>query len=179
MMDRPLQRITTGMLTDLAFLMDVRDRFTAQQLQRELGRIIVERTAAAYFAGNGGADLTPFMDRELGALMQRQLDFAAGFVAEIDGLSEAQARARAALYAGPLKAAYSRGRATLWNLPFHPTEGTPCRGNCKCSWRIDVLDLEELNANAYWERSASESCKECIAREARNPYRIREGVLLT
>ena len=176
-MDRRLQRITTGMLADVAALMGAREFFGPAKWEAEFRRIIVERTAAAYFAGNGGANLTPFMDRELGALMQRQLDYFEGFAKVVGTLSPAEAAARAALYVGPLKAAYSRGQATLWDLPFHPTEGTPCRGNCKCSWRIDVLDLEELNANAYWELGQAEHCDECRARAARSPYRIREGVL--
>ena len=175
-MPDPIAALQAGMLEQIAALMDARDYLGPAEWQRQFEALIVEQHAAAYFAGQGTNTLTARGDRELGALMQSQFDYLAGFAADVDQLSDAQARARAALYAGPLRATYSHGQLALWDLPYHPGEGTPCRGNCHCRWRIVVEDLEELNARAYWELGATEHCDECKAR-ARRRYIFRGGVL--
>ena len=176
-MPNPLATLQQRMLDTLAALMDARDYLGPAEWQRQFEQAIIEHHAAAYFAGQGTNALTPAGDAELGELMQAQLDYLAGFAADIDALSEAQARARAALYAGPLRATYARGSTTLWDLPFYPGEGTPCMVNCHCSWRVVVEDEEELNARAYWQLGGSEHCPGCQSRARRNPYVFRAGVL--
>ena len=176
-MPDPIAALQAGMLEQIAALMDARDYLGPAEWQRQFEALIVEQHAAAYFAGQGTNTLTARGDRELGALMQSQFDYLAGFAADVDQLSDAQARARAALYAGPLRATYSRGQLALWDLPYHPGEGTPCRGNCHCRWRIIVEDLEELNAHATWVLGTAEHCEGCRSRAARSPYVFRAGVL--
>ena len=175
-MPDPIAALQAGMRDQIAALMVARDYLGPAECHRQFEALIVEQHAAAYFAGQGTNSLTARGDAELGALMQAQFDYLAGFAADVDQLSDAQARARAALYAGPLRATYSHGQLALWDLPYHPGEGTPCRGNCHCRWRIVVEDLEELNARAYWELGATEHCDECKAR-ARRRYIFRGGVL--
>lgn len=177
-MDEPLRRLISSTYADIAALMAVRDRFTSQQWQREMRTILVRSHLAAYFAGNGGRDLSAYADRALGAAIQQQLDYLAGFAAVLDDLSDAQATARALQYTGALKASYSQGKYEVWELPFQPSEGSECGNNCRCIWRLDVIDLEELNADAYWVLSGSESCPTCDARANDSPYRIRGGVLV-
>lgn len=176
-MPSPLATLQQRMLGEIATLMAARDYLGPAAWQAQFERLIIEYHAAAYFAGQGTNTLSARGDAELGRLLQTQIDYLAGFVADADALSDAQAAARGALYAGPLRATYSRGATTLWDLPYYPGEGTPCRGNCHCAWRIDVEDLEELNASAYWMLGTSEHCEGCKARAARNPYVFRAGVL--
>ncbi len=171
-----LATLQTRMLDTIAGLMEARDYLGSTEWQGQFERAIIEFHAAAYFAGQGTNVLTAHGDAELGRLLQTQLDYLAGFAADIERLTPAQAAARAALYAGPLRATHSRGQLALWDLPYHPGEGTPCRGNCHCRWRMAVEDLEELNARAYWELGAAEHCDECKAR-ARRRYIFRGGVL--
>ena len=165
------------MLDTIASLMDARDYLGPAEWQRQFERAIIEHHAAAYFAGQGTNTLTAKGDAELGLLLQTQLDYLAGFAEAVDALTPAQAAARAALYAGPLRATYARGSTVLWDLPFYPGEGTPCMVNCHCAWEIVVDDLEELNARAFWRLGASEHCDGCKGRARANPYVFRAGVL--
>lgn len=176
-MPNALATLQQRMLDTLATLMDARDYLGPAEWQRQFERTIIEHHAAAYFAGQGTNTLTPAGDAELGRLLQTQLDYLAGFAEAVDTLTPAQAAARAALYAGPLRATYARGSTTLWDLPFYPGEGTPCRGNCHCSWRVVVDDLEELNARAFWQLGDAEHCDGCKSRARGNPYIFRAGVL--
>lgn len=92
-------------------------------------------------------------------------------------VSEAAVRARARLYAGAIKATFSAARYAGLPLPYHPGQGSECMGNCLCAWRVERLEGEG-NYNAYWVMAAAEHCATCPARQDRNPYRIRKGVLL-
>lgn len=118
---------------------------------------------------------------ELKAYVQTQLSYLAGFVGDIQAglLSEAQIRARAALYAGATRGTYSEGRWGNISLPFHPTQGSECGANCKCNW--EIVNLAGYgNVDAYWRMGAVETvhCETCPRREARNPYQFRGGQLL-
>jgi hypothetical protein len=176
-MDPQLISLQTRMLDTIRALMAARSSLGAAAWQQRFRQTLIEFHAAAYFAGQGSDVLSKRGDAVLGQLMQQQLDFFAGFAQDVGRLSPAQAQARAALYAGPLGATYSSGKFALWDLPYQPGQGTPCRGNCRCEWRLEVEDLEELNARAYWQLGQAEHCAECKARAARNPYVFVEGVL--
>ena len=176
-MPNALASLQQRMLAEIATLMDARDYLGPAEWQRQFEHAIIEHHAAAYFAGQGTSTLSARGDAELGRLLQNQLDYLAGFAADLDRLTPAQAAARAALYAGPLRATHSRGSLALWDLPYHPGEGTPCRANCHCRWRMVVDDLEELNGRAYWTLGDAEHCQGCRDRAARNPYVFRAGVL--
>jgi hypothetical protein len=79
-------------------------------------------------------------------------------------LTEEQIRRRAELYAGPVRATYSK---TRWpNLPAHPADGsTECLAFCKCSWRQEEDGM-------HWMLGASEHCGTCSSRASNwAPYR--------
>ena len=72
--------------------------------------------------------------------------------------------------------AYRLGRTIDWPLPAMPGEGSICRIYCKCKWRVDVLDAEAGDADAYWDLGATEHCATCITRNGVwNPLQIRGG----
>jgi hypothetical protein len=95
-------------------------------------------------------------------------------------LSEAQATARAQLYAGTATVSYERGRQDAVGMPLlpaQPKQRTLCHRNCKCSWRIVELEGNG-NWDCYWELSPAEHCETCLARaRSFNPLRIRNGII--
>ena len=108
--------------------------------------------------------------------VKEQIDYLNGFVDTIaaEGWREAFA-ARAQLYAGSIKATFWRARAFGLDLPYYPAVGTQCLNNCGCSWRIDWIDTENLDADCTWVRGKGDSCATCISREMAGTIRIREG----
>jgi hypothetical protein len=166
----------TAMLDDIATLMLGLPHLGADEWQRQFERLIIQHHAAAYFSGQGANGLTPTGDRILGAALQTQLDFLAGFAASVEDMSEAQAAARAALYAGALKSTYAKGQfGEQLDLPFYPGDGsTVCLGNCRCEWDVTI---DGSTARAIWRLHAKESCPDCLARAADNPYIFEDGVL--
>lgn len=179
-MDDTLRRILAGALDDITALMAVRDRFTTAQFQKEMSRILITAHFAAYLAGSGARTLSPYADQLLGQIIREQLNYLARFAEQLDGLSDAQATARAALYAGSLKGTYNHGRYGIWRLPAQPGDGrSECLSNCRCIWELDVLDEENLDCDAYWIAAASESCPTCQERAATwAPLQIRGGTIL-
>lgn len=170
-----IQNLMTAFLDDIATLMLGLDHLGAAEWQRQFERLIIQHHAAAYFSGQGANGLTPAGDRILGAALQTQLDFLAGFAGKVEDLTEAQAAARAALYAGALKSTFVKGQyGEALELPFYPGEGTICSGNCRCQWQIT---LDDNRARAIWELHAKESCADCLARAEDNPYLFIDGVL--
>ena len=103
--------------------------------------------------------------KELDARIDAQLKYLDGFAADLKAgkLSPAQAKARAAMYAGPTRGTYYATRFP--GLPFMPGEGTPCRANCKCSW-------EQQGSEYHWTLHPAEHCDGCVSRAAGNPYRV-------
>ena len=93
-----------------------------------------------------------------------QLDYLRGFAGALDGLSDAQIAARAALYAGAVRGTYSRARYP--KLPFYPGEGTECKGQCKCSWQ------DHGDGSYTWVLGAAEHCATCQSRASGSPYRV-------
>lgn len=155
---------------------------SVDQWQREMAHLLYVGHTAAYMEGRDTRDLSPEARRRLGELIGDQVTYLNGFADDVDteGWREAF-KARAALYAGALKHSYSVGRTFHWPLPFHPGDGsTPCLGNCLCrGWEVQIIDEEELDADAYWRTGASERhCTECPQRAAASPYRIRGGKLI-
>lgn len=83
--------------------------------------------------------------------------------------------ARARMYAGALRMSHSKGYSGHISLilPAHPGQASSCLTNCRCHWRIEKVQGDG-NFNCYWERTALESCPECVNRAAQwNPFRIR------
>jgi len=103
-----------------------------------------------------------------------QLRFLDSFVADVrDGtLSEAQVRARADMYAGATRGTFSGVRWGDWELPFHPTEGSECMSNCRCSWAVE--DNGDGTGSAVWKMGGTERhCTTCPARASDSPYPVK------
>lgn len=176
MPDTVLNHLTREMLADIDVLMLGRDHLGTDAWRREFEKLIIEHHAAAYFSGQGANGLTPTGDRVLGQALEKQIDYLAGFAEQVEDLSEAQARARAALYAGSLRATYTKGQTEGWDIPVAPGDGSSeCLGNCQCTLRLDVLSEEQGDANVHWDTHAKEDCPTCTRRGAGSPYRIRGG----
>lgn len=155
---------------------------SVDEWQQEMARLLLVGHTAAYQEGRGADELTPGARRIIAQVVAEQVDYLNAFadVVEANGWNDARDRARAALYAGSLKQAFSRGDSFGLPLPFYPGDGSSeCLGNCKCRWRIVWLDREELDADCYWVLGGAERhCTTCPSRAADNPYRVRGGELV-
>lgn len=153
---------------------------TPVQWHNDLARLLLIGHTAAYQEGRGVDDLSPGARRLIGQIVGEQVEYLNGFLdqVEADGWNDRRDRQRAALYAGSLKHAYSRGQTFGLAMPFYPTVGSECMVNCRCSWQIDWEDLEELNATAYWRMGQAEHCPTCTSRAMDNPYVFRAGDLV-
>lgn len=111
---------------------------------------------------------------DIKAAVAAQLRYLDGF--DPSGMSEAQARARAALYAGAVKATYTAARWGDWELPWVPGDGSSaCLGNCLCSVR--VADNGDGTGVYTWTLGAGEAerhCADCPQRAGDHPVR-RKG----
>lgn len=88
-----------------------------------------------------------------------QLEYLQGF--DPSDMSEAAARARAAMYAGSIRATY--GKARYPGLSQYPGDGsTRCLTNCKCN-------LDERDDGIHWVLN-DEGCEDCQAMAAGSPY---------
>lgn len=153
--------------------------------QRDMERVITRAHTAAWLAGTAErlrvkldspllsqARLSRAERAEIKAVVEKQLEYLAGFVEAKGGLSEAQVAARAAMYAGAVQKTYSESRWGDWDLPFYPTDGSECMANCRCSWEVN--DNDDGTGVAYWRLGATERhCTTCPAREADNPYQVK------
>ena len=95
-----------------------------------------------------------------------QLPYLRQFAADLGKLSDAQIAARAALYAGAMRATYYQalgGGYDLRNVPIPADGGTPCLTNCKCVAYVE-------GSQWHYETTAAEHCDECLSREAKSPY---------
>lgn len=179
-MDEAIRKLIASVMEDLQTdaLGLAAGRFDVDTWQQRTARLLLASHYGSFMLGQDSKNLTPQQQRDLNTRIGKQIDYLNAFASELDAgtLSEAQTAARAGLYAGALKASYSRGRYWGWTLPAHPTEGSECMVNCRCSWRVDVLDEEEQDADAYWLLSDTEHCATCNQRShGWAPYRIRGG----
>lgn len=105
--------------------------------------------------------------------IQTQLGYLAKFKTAMPNMSDEAIRNRASLYSGSVRSTYNSARWGDWELPFVPTQGTPCGGRCKCS--IAVTDNGDGTGSMVWSMGGVESvhCNECPSREAGSPYQVR------
>lgn len=177
-MDEPLRRILALLLDGIGTAVDgvASGRLSPDAFQAEMVRRLFEGHVAAYLVGRDVRDLSPQGERLVKDAVKEQIDYLNGFVDTIaaEGWREAFA-ARAQLYAGSIKATFWRARTFGLDLPYYPAVGTQCLNNCGCSWRIDWIDQENLDADCTWIRGRSDSCATCISREMAGTIHIREG----
>ena len=122
--------------------------------------------------GRGGRHAMTERDfGRVGRLLRDQYDYLRGFAREIaeGALTEAQIRARSALYVEAGTQSYERARVAahgMPDLPAYPSSvgATACGPNCRCWWQIEeTADGWE----AYWKLNPSrESCADCLANAA-------------
>lgn len=94
--------------------------------------------------------------------VQEQLGYLSDF--DPSEMSEAAARARAAMYAGSVRGTYFNARYP--GLDQVPGDGnTRCLTNCKCF-------LTEADDGIHWKLSATENCDDCQAMAAGSPYEV-------
>ena len=99
---------------------------------------------------------------EIKALVKAQLDYLKGFVAAAPNLSEAQIKARAALYAGAVRQTFYQVRWGDWDIPPNLLPGNQrCVSNCRC--RISVSDNGDGTGELTREMGGVETvhCDEC------------------
>jgi hypothetical protein len=162
------QRLIAGQITPLAW---------AKEMERTIARA---HTAAAIggIADRSGVKvdsklITPRnlsrQERKLiDAAVAAQRPYLQGFLRDIrsGNLSDAQIQARADLYAGPVRATYSKERWANVQLPAHPADGSSeCLAWCKCSWAL-------RDDGYHWELGTAEHCPTCNSRASQwRPYR--------
>ena len=144
--------------------------------------ILLDYHTKAYRTGlrAGTRALTPGEQNLIDLHVKAQLDYLDRFAEDIRGTAGEWNNAfdgRAEMYAQSIGASYWDGRTKGLPLPAMPKDGTTqCLTNCKCKWRIEWLDEETGDADAYWVRDADDSCQTCVQRESDwNPFRIRAG----
>lgn len=97
---------------------------------------------------------------ELRAALADQFEYLHAFVGQLGGMSEAQAAARAALYAGSPKASYWRAWAGK-DLACYPGSCEQCYGRCRCA-------LDRREDGVYWTGPGdAHSCEACRGRIGR------------
>ncbi len=177
----PLDRIQSTVLDDiltgyggvLAGLQSLED------WREESKTLLTIAHAAAYMDGTGVRELSAVGRQYVNSLLANELVYFDAFVDAIvsDDLDEATVQRRLTMYTDKLAATNAAGRYAIWQLPAQPRDGrTQCLSNCGCSWRVEVLSVEELDADAYWQIGKTESCPDCLSNAARwNPLQIRGG----
>jgi hypothetical protein len=121
-----------------------------------------------YVLGRGGVNkMTPEDWGRLSEQLKTQYHYFNNFANEMadGGLSEDQISYRTSLYLNSSRQAFEVARtigARNLILPAYPGDGSSeCGVNCKCWWRIIEFDDKW---DAYWIRTAGESCPTCQAR---------------
>jgi hypothetical protein len=149
--------------------------------QQAMAQNLLTYGYASYMDGAGTRAMTPQQQALVNRLIGEQLDYLNRFADDLEAKRgwENKDASRAALYAGSIKPIFWRGRTKGYDLPAYPTEGSPCIVNCGCSWDMQELDPEELDADFYWRLGATEHCAVCLERAQKwAPLRFRGGEML-
>lgn len=156
-------------------------RATLQEWYDRMAATLSQYHQAAYLAGSGDKALNQVTRGVVVRNLQAQLQYLDNFRLVIQSSPEWQKgfTARAVSYAGAIKQPYWQGRTKLLPLPAMPGDGTTqCKGNCACSWDIQVIDEEAGDYNCYWRLGAKDHCQTCVSRASSwAPLLIRGGVL--
>ena len=150
--------------------------------QAEMARLLMAGGLASYAEGRGVpvGQLAPRTRAEIARYLSGQVDYLNKVADEIEAQGWQPAyEARAQMYGRALRALYEQGATFGLPLPAQPGDGsTECLSNCRCRWRVDWIDRENLDADAYWVMGQAEHCPTCRDRAERwAPLRIRGGRL--
>jgi hypothetical protein len=163
-----LQSLVTESVGDLTARLDA-GRITPLAWARQMEAVIVRAHTAATIAaitdrtGVAPRGLSRAERADLQVAIAAQRPYLRGFAQDVraGGLSPEAVQRRAELYAGPVRATYSKARWEGKGLPAFPADGsTACKAWCKCAW------VEE-DDGFYWRLGASEHCGDCLTNAAR------------
>lgn len=159
------------------------ENLTAEQWQRRMMDTVNSGNIAVRQVAVGGAgNLSQGDIRAIERANETQAQYLNRFRRDLEAgqLSEAQARARARLYASSGTPLFEEGRSAamgLPTLPAYPALRTDCTIRCRCHWSFGRLPGRG-NWNCYWILGDADHCDTCIAREAAfDPLRIRNGII--
>jgi len=180
-MDDDLRDLLERVLADIAHSVDayLGQRISRHEWARQMARTIGDGHRDAYRLGTGTKDMDPAARAYLARVVADQVKYLTGFSQDLrrEDMSAALMKARAALYAGALKATYYRAKYWQWDLPFVPTEGSECMVNCTCS--IDVTEAGDDTGLMAWtlgEHAHAETCPTCLNRADDSPFTVRKRV---
>jgi len=141
-----------------------------------------------YMLGRGGRGSMTQVDwGSVGGMLADQYRYLKDFakLVEEGKLSEAQIRARSAMYINSAREGFERGQARAFGipdgaLPAYPGDGqTICLTLCACNWFIEEVYDEQGNLigwNCYWTLGIvkTEHCPDCLENAGKwNPLEIR------
>ena len=106
--------------------------------------------------------------------VSEQVTYLRKFVTAAPDMSEAAVKARAAMYAGSVKATYYAARWGDWEIPQNlmPTMQT-CKTNCKCE--ISVKDNGDGTGVLTRTAHAEQHCSECPPLAGDHPVKRRQA----
>jgi hypothetical protein len=132
--------------------------------------------ADAALVATDGYPVRGVQAEELRRRFETQARFMRQFCQQIDGLSEAQALARAASYTSAIVQVVPNVETATLRLPIRPGDKRlECKGFCKC--HLDVRALAPGDWDVTWMLDpVAEHCGDCIRLAATwTPLRIRNG----
>ena len=178
-MDDDLRDLLERVLADIAHSVDayLGQRISRHEWARQMARTIGDGHRDAYRLGTGTKDMSPEARAFLAQTIAAQVKYLTGFTQDLrrEDMSAALMKARAALYAGALKATYYRARFWAWDLPFVPTEGSECMVNCTCT--IDVTEAGDGTGLMAWtlgSHAHAETCPTCLDRADKSPFPVKK-----
>lgn len=162
-----LQTLITESVGDLA----VRYATNPARFVREMEAVITRAHTAATVGGIGDRTrvevrgLSRAERKDLQAAIAAQRPYLTRFAEDMrsGNLTPEAIQRRAELYAGPVRATYSKSRFP--QAPDWPGSGnTECLAWCKCSW-------QEKDGLLHWQLGTSEHCPGCLTRASEwSPY---------
>lgn len=141
---------------------------TIQRWESEMRQHMKTTYINEYTLGRGGRNAMNAANwGEVGGRLGNQYRHLHGFAADIaaGNMSEAQIKARSAMYVESATDAFERGKARAYGvpaLPAYPGDGsTECGVNCHCRWEYDE---DESEWRCTWALGAADHCDTCVTR---------------
>lgn len=164
------------------------DRITVAQWYAGMEQIITRVHIAAMIEGLGVDEIPTNMMQVIRNNVNFQLEYLDNFKDVIESSPDFINGwvNRSTLYGGSAKVSYWEGKIVqevgrALPLPAMPGQGSQCLSSCGCDWRIETIDAERGDYDAYWQLNPQKRphCQTCLGRsEEWNPVRIRDGSLL-
>jgi hypothetical protein len=158
-----------------------RGAITVAAWQQEFERILAAYSQAAYLLGYG--DPAAKVPPAVAAWLDEQFAYLAGFantVRAAGGEYDPAWTARARMYGASTVSEYWEGKVGDLPLPAMPGQGCQCLSNCRCNWRIEWIDRQKRDADAFWEINKTvKNCQTCKIRHRDwYPVKVRGGQLV-